>query len=180
MQNLTALSCLEMFFFFHFGFPPLYIIYFQTWSYNSFKFLHCCCIEYVCNQDKSQTTSEVQLQWFHIASRTPATYMDMLNKLSYPGPDIFVTNHILGWRAPFILVLFLAKMWHLGFSNYFANALGMCAHKKTHRHTAHKKHIHVKRTNNSSQNNEKSSVEAAPSAMTTKEATHRTMTRWLP
>ena len=30
-----------------------------------------------------------------------------------------------------------------------------------------------------SQNNEESSVEAAPSAMTTKEATYRTMTRWL-
>ena len=46
-----------------------------------------------------------------------------------------------------------------------------CVHtRKTHRHTAHKKHmsnIHIKQ---SSQNNEKSSVEAAPSTMTTKEA----------
>ena len=44
-----------------------------------------------------------------------------------------------------------------------------CVHtRKTHGHTAHKKHIHVKhKIKQSSQNNEENSVEAAPSAMTT-------------
>ena len=46
----------------------------------------------------------------------------------------------------------------------------MYTQEKTQRHTARKKHIHVK--HQSSQNNEESSVEVAPLAMTTKEATH--------
>ena len=52
------------------------------------------------------------------------------------------------------------------------------AQEEKHRHTAHKKHIYVKHTKQSSPpKNEESSVEAAPSA---KEVTHLTTTRWLP